>query len=211
MRDAAEVDGYFHLGAASTQEVTSFLSGLEKSDGPITRYKWRSSIDANGLLLEGVMVWTTKDGEEGSRLAFLMPDETGRWKIDYESLARMVKPTWLELLEGNADSATVRVFIAKDDYFNGPFKDETVWVCHGLASPDCGTVLMGYCKADSPQARALARILTDATRGPANPDPIRATLEIRRPQGAEKRQFEITRVMAEDWVISSKAFDDDFN
>ena len=35
-------------------------------------------------------------------------------------------------------------------------------------------------------------------------------LEIRRIEGAESRQFEITRVLAEDWVMSAKPFDENF-
>jgi hypothetical protein len=32
-------------------------------------------------------------------------------------------------------------------------------------------------------------------------------LAISRPEGAEKRQFEIKRVLAEDWLLTEKAFD----
>jgi hypothetical protein len=48
---------------------------------------------------------------------------------------------------------------------------------------------------------------------PAIPDSKnlkRATLEIRRTEGAGDRQFEITRVMAEDWVMSATPFDENF-
>jgi hypothetical protein len=37
---------------------------------------------------------------------------------------------------------------------------------------------------------------------------IRVTLEIRRTAGAESRQFEITRVLAEEWVLAAAPFDE---
>ncbi len=150
------------------------------------------------------------NGEELSRLAFLTPDGFGRWKIDYESFARIVKPSWSDLLEKKADQGLVRVFVAKDSYYNGPFKDESEWICYGMASPDTSVVPMGYCRKNSPQAKALERIVADSEGGLDRHGLNRATLEIRRPEGAEDRQFEITRVLAEDWVLSPKPFDGNF-
>jgi hypothetical protein len=36
---------------------------------------------------------------------------------------------------------------------------------------------------------------------------MRATLLVERPQGADARQFEITRVLAEDWIVSDNPYD----
>jgi hypothetical protein len=210
IRIPSAVGELFHTGSVSPEDVVGFLVDLEKTDGKVMDYKWLSSIDANGLLLEGVMLESVKDSEHRSRIAFLTPDGFGRWKIDYESFARTARPSWEELLEKNAGQATVRVFIGKDNYFNGPFSDESQWVCYGLASPDTSEILMGYCKMDSPQAKALARISSDVIEDPVGGKFSRVTLEIRRREGAEKRQFEITRVLAEDWVLSPKPFEDNF-
>ena len=125
-----------------------------------------------------------------------------------------MEPSWSELLEKNAPEGLVRAMVVADSYYNGPFSDDSQWVCYSMASPDSETVLMGYCRKDSPQARALARIVSndDATAEVSSiPRALkRATLKIRRVEGGESRQFEITRVMAQDWVVSGEPFDGKF-
>ena len=90
----------------------------------------------------------------------------------------------------------VRVFMAKDLYFNGPFLDESQWVCfaHGLAgnegAPAGGAgVAARLLQGRIAQAKAMERIFTAGGRM------NRATLEIRKTEGADPRQFEITRVL----------------
>ncbi len=209
-RDPEKVMDYFRPGAASAGEIVGFLEDIEKVEGKATQYKWYSSIDANGLLLEGMTAVFSMDGRESSRLAILTPDEEGRWKIDFESFARIVKPSWSALLEGETDQGMVRVLVAKDNYYNGVFRDESAWICYGMASQDTSEILMGYCKADSPQARAMEWIMAESEGRPEFRGLCRATLEIRRPAGAEMSQYEITRVLAQDWVVSDKAFDSIF-
>lgn len=210
IREPAGVAGCFHPGTASPEEVIGFLSGMEAADGPIEGMTWIGSIDANGLLLDAVVVKTSLGGKSKNRLAILTPDENGKWKIDFDAFARRVKPSWSELLEKNAPSGLVRVIVAEDNYYNGPFSDDSQWACYGMVSPDTELVMLGYCRKDSPQARAMKRIVSgdDATPGAAMSK--RATLEIRRVEGGASRQFEITRVLAEDWVVSGQPFDSRF-
>jgi hypothetical protein len=104
----------------------------------------------------------------------------------------------------------VRVIVARDSYYNGPFRDDREWLCFGMASPDAEVILLGYCRKDSPQARAMERMFPkdDELNGDTRRKMvIRATLELKRPPGAETRQFEITHVLAEDWVLSDVPFD----
>jgi hypothetical protein len=132
----------------------------------------------------------------------------GVWKIDFEALARTVRPPWPDLLEGRASEGQVRVIVAPDSYYNGVFSDESQWLSFGLASPDISQILVGYCRRDSAQAKAMQEILKSMDDAPAAGRQIkRATLAIRRPTGAEPRQFEITRVLAEDWIVSERPFD----
>lgn len=208
--DPAKVEEFFHLGSASAAEVVTFLGNMPAADGPVTRCSWLSSMDANGLLIDGVVVHTQGELRSRNRLALLTPDEQGTWKIDFDAFARTVKPSWQEILAGTSTQGLVRVMVAPDSYYNGHFRDETEWTCYGLASPDESTVLLGYCRKKSPQAAALARIIADGESVGRGRDVNRATLEIRRVEGAESRQFEITRVLAEDWVLSAKPFDDTF-
>ena len=101
------------------------------------------------------------------------------------------------------------VILAKDSYFNGPFKDDGKWQCFGMASPDTDKILLGYCRKDSPQAHALSRVFYQEADAQNMQNRLkRATLELQRPEGAETRQFEITRVLAEDWVLTDREFDE---
>lgn len=205
IRDPAVVEGYFRPGDSSPAEIVGFLKDLEAGDGTITGYEWLSSLDVNRLLIEGVMVnFNSKSGPR-NRLALLTPDETGKWKIDFDAFARKVKPSWREILEKPPETALVRVFVMKDSYYNGPFRDEKQWICLGMASPDTETMLLGYCRVGSPQAAALDWMFS---KGDTNV--CRATLELRRVEGAETRQFEIARVLAQDWIVNEVPFDEGF-
>lgn len=205
IREPEKVAGFFRPGAASPQEVVNFLSGMESMDGAIENYTWLSSMDANRLSIDGVLVSFKSSEKQKSRLALLTPDATGTWKIDFAALARTVQPSWNAILETGAVLAQVRVYIAKDIYYNGAFRDDKQWVCYRMASPDTEEMLLAYCKVGSRQAAALSWMFSKEAKM------TRATLEIRRVEGAESRQFEIVKVIAEDWVADKVPFDESFN
>lgn len=203
VREAAKVNEYFRLGTATPQAVVEFLGNLEQVDGAYERSDWLSSIDANDMALDGVLVTYTQGDKSRKRLALLTPDAEGKWKLDFDALARTGSPAWPDVWASQAPAASsVRVYIAKDTYFNGPFSDEPQWDCYCLASPDTEQILRGYCKKNSPQAAALKQIFT------REQPMLRATLEIRRVAGADSRQFEISRVLAEDWAMGPAPFDE---
>ena len=56
--------------------------------------------------------------------------------------------------------------------------------------------LRGYCRVGSPEQLELEKLLEDGERM------RRATLELTRVENAEARQFEITRILAKDWVMA---------
>jgi len=205
-----QLEDCFILGSTRPEDALRFLRDAEKADGGVSGYTWLSSMDANGLLIDGVLVNYAGGGVPKNRLALLTPDAKGKWKIDFDAFARMVRPSWKDLMENGAPQGVVRVVVARDVYFNGPFKDDSQWMCYGMASPDIPDVLLGYCRKRSPQAAALERILADEGATSAGATLNRATLEIRRVEGSEARQFEITRVLAEDWVMGAKPFDENF-
>lgn len=208
VREPGEVEECFRLGDSSAAEVVDFLERMRQRDGEVSRLEWLSSMDANGLLIDGVLVETAGEGVARNRLALLSPDETGRWRLDYEAFARVVRPSWEDLLGKSAERGLVRVVVARDSYFNGPFREEDGWACYGMASPDTDQVMSGYCRKDSPQAVALERILSKGVEEERKAKAMmRATLEIRRHEYGGPRQFEITRVIAEDWVVGSKDYD----
>lgn len=204
VRDPAMVPAYFRMGAASPEAIIRLLQGLEALDGKSGNSRWLGSMDANGLSVDGVLVPFEKEEATGQRLALLTPDAAGVWKIDFEAFARVVEPSWQELLERGAAEAKVRVHLAADSYYNGPFKDDKEWICYGMGSPDIDEVLIGYCRVGSPQEEAIRWMFSKGEK--LN----RATLQIRRVEGASAKQFEITRVLAEDWVSGDKPFDEGF-
>ena len=207
IREPGKVEEWFRVGSASPETVVGFLRNRESVDGPITEYIWLSSMDANDLLLDGVAIKSKFEGKPRTRLAFLTPDDKGKWKIDFDAFARTVQPAWRDLMAMTAGEGLVRILFSKDTYFNGPFMDETRWTCYRMASPDIPDDFSGYCRKDSPQAAAMKRMLVQSNVPNGINALNRATLEIRRVAGAEPRQFEITRVLAEDWVLSDTPFD----
>ena len=193
-RDPARIAKQVRLGAASAEEASRFFSELEKRDGVISRYDWLSSMDQGNTLIEGVSVAFEKDHLKGQRLAMLTPDGQGVWKLDYESFARRVSPSWEEILRGEAPKATVRVLVGEDSYFNGPFT-EGAWACFGLASPDVDELMHSYCKVGSAEEIALKNLFKDGNRL------CRAVLELRRVAGSGPRQFEVSKVIVADWLV----------
>jgi hypothetical protein len=210
VREPGKVAEFFRMGSASAEAVADFLRNREQVDGRITDYSWLSSMDANGLLLDGVVVISQATGSTRSRLALLTPDDKGTWRIDFDAFAQTATPAWSELMDQPNGQGTVRVVFVKDTYFNGPFRDETRWTCYRLSSPDLAKDLLAYCRKDSPQELAMARIDSEAQGGTGDHGPKRATLEIRRVADKDSRQCEITRVLAEDWVLSATPFDANF-
>jgi hypothetical protein len=205
VRDPATVARSFRPGSASPAEIVGFLEGMDAVDGRIRSYEWMSSVDANRLAVEGVVVnFENTDGLR-NRLALLTPDASGVWKVDFDAFARTVRPSWKEILETRPETALVRVQIIKDSYFNGPFRDEGQWICLGMASPDTEEMLFGYCRAGSPQAAAIEWMFSKE-----NAKLCRATLELHRVEGAEHRQYEISKVLAQDWIVADVPFEEGF-
>lgn len=193
-RDPALIAKQVRLGAASAEEAGQFFAELKTRDGTISHYNWLSSMDQGNTLIEGVSVAFEKDHLKGQRLALLTPDDQGVWKLDFESFARRVSPSWVEILGGEVPKATVRVVVGKDSYYNGPFT-EGEWRCFGLASPDLNEVVHSYCRVGSEQELALEKLFEDGVRL------SRALLEIRRVPDAGSHQFEVSKVIVADWLL----------
>lgn len=212
VRTPAEVPEWIRLGPATATEAVDFMKELRLRDGRVAEEIWWGSIDKNGLELEGVELIYGNGEIEKRRLAILTPDERGIWKLDYAAFVRWVNPPWSKLLEPEPDATTgklpageVRIYFVRDRYYNGPFMDEEVWAAYGMVSPDIkDELLVGYCRKGSPQHRAMELMLAGCPDGQV----LRATLSVRRVAEAERRQLEITRVLAEDWVTGEQAFDE---
>lgn len=194
-RDPEKITSFFRCGSASVETIVNFLDNMTSMDGPIQRYEWMCRMDREGMPVEGVLVEATgKDGPM-QRLALLTPDASGNWKMDFEAFARTVSPSWDELLVKGAKHATIRVFVGKGSYYNGAFRDESQWISYGMVSPDIEEVLIGYCRKESNEATLLNKLFSEGQKM------RRVTLEIKRVEESEHRQFEIIRVLAEDWIL----------
>ncbi len=215
-RDPAKVPALFRAGAASPDEIVAYFEEAGPKDGPPEKYRWLSSMDSDDMLIEGVLVSFKSEEKKRERLALLTPDEKGNWRLDFESYSRRMDATWSDLLAKKADHARVRVMVAADPYYNGIFSDEKKWICYAMASPDTDELLRGYCLIGSPEAERMAGIITPIGRdglrttqtstgsGPAQKT-SRAILDIRCPEGAESKQFQITRVIAREWLLPDGA------
>lgn len=200
-RSPGEITAKIRKGEASVEQIIRFFNGMAAEDGEVDRFQWLSRLDTTAPGIEGVLVSFKKGGKDRNRLALLVA-ENGEWKMDFPAFARLATPAWTEFLDGQAQLATVRVYVAADQYFNGPFSDEAQWKCFGIASPDVPNLLYGYCKVDSLQAQALGKVLS------ADKKMSRVTLELHRVEGAASRQYLIKRVLAEDWAVTNLAPDD---
>lgn len=194
-RDPGKITSLFRCGSASAETILNFLDGMTAKDGPIQRYEWLSRMDREGLQVEGVLVEAKGENGPLQRLALLTPDGAGKWRMDFDAFARTANPSWEELLGKGADRGVVRVFVGKAAYYNGPFHDESQWGCYGMVSPETEEVLLGYCRVESAVAATLKKLFSEGEKMK------RATLEIRRVKDGEPRQFEIIRVLAQDWIL----------
>jgi hypothetical protein len=195
-----EVEKFIESDGTSPEEVLGFLGKVTQEEGQISSYDWLPRLDTTREDISGVLVTFKKGKESRNRLALLVPDEEGNWKMDFAAFARATTPDWSELMSGRVNSAAVRVYVARDQYFNGPYSEQEGWRCYGIGSPDVSEVMYGYCLAGSAQDLVLSRLLADKKGA-------RATIGIERQEGASDRQFRIKRVLAEDWVIREEAAD----
>jgi hypothetical protein len=203
LRDATGVENYFRMGENSPDEVVGFLSGIESDEGKISKIRWRGNNSFGRIARDELIVQFKASGLMKNRVVLLIPDSDGKWKIDYDAFARTTVPSWNELIEGRINTGEVRVLASRDIYYNGPFSDEKEWLCFSLISPDRDEVFKGYCKVGSIQAEAMNSLLSDKKVA-------RVTFEIRRVEGSEQRQFEISRVLSSDWAKEDVAYDEQF-
>ena len=202
-RDSLKFGDYFippKIG--TTSEAMAELEALISTEGPIVNTKSLGSKYANNQVFEEVVVVREKDGKKTNRLAQLIPRSGDVWLIDFDSFMRASSSNWKYILDGEVPVAEVRVFLATDSYYNGIFSDDREWQAFAITSPDLPKILYGYAKRGSPQHKALTRIL--AADGKLH----RATLEIKTLPDAGDRQYEISRVFAESWVVGEDAFDE---
>ena len=181
------------------------LAKLEEIDGKVKSVNPIGPIDSQTLQLEAAVVYF-----EGNRkpLARLSPDAEGKWKVDFDAYERHVSTDWATLLAGEPAEGIVRVYISPDSYYNGSYRDDSRWACFGMVSPDSEVLMFGYVARDSHQYDVLNKVMAAGDSGANRSKSMRMTLEIRHSGEADHRQFEISRVLADDWALGTESLED---
>lgn len=204
-RDVSLVGGFFILGAsaATPQEAIELLDRIEKKDGPFHGFEPLGAKATRTGIAKEVVVTSLKDGLYSDRLAQLILRD-GRWLIDLDSYARHASPSWEAILDRKCDVAIARVLVCRDSYYNGERYREDLWKCYALISPDVDEILFGYAARGSAQEEAMDRIVAKEEEF------HRAIIELSINQEQGSKQFEISRVLADDWLMGDCHFDASF-
>lgn len=185
--------------------IVGKLAKLDEVEGKVSSVSPIGSIDSQSLQIEAAVVYFSGTR---NRLAFFSPDEKGDWRLDFDAFDRHVSPDWDTLLSGKPVEGTVRVFLSPDSYYNGIYRDDSHWACFGMASPDSDVLMFGYVPRDSRQNTALTNILAAAANGTNRSKSVRVTLGIKHSSETDHRQFEIVRVLSDDWSVGSQPLED---
>ena len=214
-----DLESLIRPGSLSADQAIDILRRIREEQTQAARPIWVGTIDSLSVPIEFISV-NYKDSYP--RPALFTLDSEGEWKLDFDAFAIHCIPEFTSLLEDGKQGGLVRVQVEEDSYYNNWFGDDSEWNCYLLTHPGRKTSLYGYCKRGSRvdtameviNQRTLRHTETKSTK--ELPAPLRkkqrarVTLMIERPAGARNRQFEITQVISDDWVVSEKPFDEDF-
>lgn len=204
-RDTGLIRDFFILAKDDKPEqAMKEMLRINDAEGDISRMEWRGLMSANGSTVPQVMIYATKDGKKYFRTAQFAKSSDGRWRIDFDAYLRKCVPPLSDVVTAESGTSQVRVYVDEDHYYHGIYSDETKWKVYALTSPDIAENLYAYAKRGSSQDKALRRIIdTDEKIH-------RATLGIVKQTDSGPRQFEILRVIAENWIIGGEDFDKSF-
>ncbi len=191
---------HVRLKSLNIEDAFRRLSETKAQDGKVLSVDWSGSVETNGLSMETILV--TFESNK-MRFAYLVSNNKDEWVLDLESYIRHTSKPWSVIAGSNSCDAIIRATVNYNSYYNGIFKDEQRWICFALASEDHQGSLWGYAKLKSAQHKALDEILRTS-------NPARTVIEISRDAGMDVGQYEIKRVLAQDWVESDDVFDAKF-
>jgi hypothetical protein len=205
-------------GRLKSQQAFEYLQKLRSNYNNPPRPMWIGSLDSLSVPIEVISIYFS---DTDNHVAMLTPDAHDQWKLDFDAFAQLCIPEFSTLLDEGDQEGLVRVHIMKDNYFNDWFGDDTEWDCYLLSRPFEETNLFGYCKLGSKAHAAMEALHqrglnhtedlleeSESNRLARKQMASRATLLIKRPPGSKIRQFEITNVVSDDWVISEKPFEE---
>ena len=211
-RDESEVEELIFPGAISPGEAVGFLEKFPYA----AEIHYVGKLESSDIPAQSLIVVPARGP---LAVVFFRLDREREWKIDFDAFARHSDVAIGKFVDGAVDSGTFRLTGAVDTYFNGKYRDDRVWSCYCLKSPDHDGVVYAYCRRDSPQGEAMYALEDLALRRgqdkgtlieAGNAVSFRVTLGLKRIPGPDIRQVEIVSVVAEDWFVSGKDFDEAF-
>ncbi len=209
---AADLEPLLRQGDIDTGEALDRIREIREDLSETASPKWLGSIDAIAQPIEFVAL---PRKFSGPLLVPLTPDAQHRWRIDFDAMTGHCEPPFSDLVEGRSEQGLVRAMGRIDTYFNGPFRDEDVWMCIALSQPDEDGIIYGYCRRDGFGYRAIEvierrnrRATTDAGMSPDRGNAFRTTLRLRKVENSLDRQYQITEVVSDDWVVGDRTLEE---
>ena len=142
--------------------------------------------------------------DNSSRLICIVSSENGL-RVDWDCYARYNNKALPEMLAGKTQTAELRVFIRKSDYYNFSYKDDQQWTPFELESPDFEQLVYAYSLKGTTTGKLLDAALSRMAPGKG----LQVTLQISSKQDSHKRkQFSIDRVYAFGWVRAEQDVED---
>lgn len=199
-------------GSISPTQALAKLQAIEEEADGFSDPAWLGDFD--GICSPTTFVMVRK--ERGAPLLVtLTPDQDQNWKIDFDASVGQCEPPFSEWIEGTPRDGLVRASGRPDNYYNGPFRDDSMWACFAFTHPEGDAPLYGYCRRDSTQFEAIKTILrrnllatSEREKLAGQADSFRVTLRLRDAEGGVARQYRITEIISDEWVIGSDSLEE---
>lgn len=171
-------------------------------DGPGSRetYSTHASlplpVPVAGQPVHEVARYAVMMADTGKRLLSILSTPEGA-RIDFHTYSRHTSVPWPDLLEGRAERAEVRVFVATGSFHAAPFENTAEWLPVLGLCPDVPNDLLLYVRRGTPECAAVEAVLSEGARQSL---PQRATVTLAPLQDSwQRRQFQITAFHHTEW------------
>lgn len=159
-------------------------------------FKGRAPEADTAVLTSGevmVMGLAVRTGDFEARQLAMVKTPDG-YRVDWESWVAWSEMSWKDFKKLRpAEPKLFRVISSPGTYYNFGFKDESKWVCFGLASPDREDTLYGYAPAGSDLAAHLRPLDGVGQR--------KVILKLRYPENAPAdNQVVIEEIVGDGWL-----------
>jgi len=193
--DSDNITRRFRLETGTSPAAAcEILKKIRSQEGHVTELKWLGIRYIGDRLIEEVTTIYSTEKSKSVRLAQITRQPDGSHKVDFASYVRKTSHPWNDIVDGNVETCIVRVMISKSAYHNGVFRDDTKWSAYKIISPDMDTTLHAYAEIGSEEEIRIRDIFATDARSP------RVTLQIRRNETLLPKQFQVSQVIAHDWI-----------